>query len=88
MFELLAELIAEAKEIVLGDGSERVAAFAGGVFWEGRGNWRIGLNWGEIIGVYKLDLSRLAGMMRWKVSGFGKHGRVVVEEMPGLKGSL
>ena len=88
MLELLAELIAEAEEIVLGDGSERVTAFTGGVFWWCRGNWRMGLKWGKIIGVYELDLSRLAGMMGGKVSGFGKHGRVVVEEIPGLKGSL
>ena len=32
LFEFLAKLITEAKEIILSDGSERVTAFAGGIF--------------------------------------------------------
>ena len=48
----------------------------------------MGLDWGEVVGIYKLDLSRLALITGWKSCGFGKHGRVVVEEMPRLKGSL
>ena len=46
------------------------------------------MNWGELVGVYKLDLSRLVGAAGWEVGRFGEHGRVIREEIPGLDGIL